>query len=63
MTLHDIGKREAAFPKLLFYVRRWLEDVKNEGIARYEHTPAQRFAPMSVQLEPSPYRPMTVGFQ
>jgi hypothetical protein len=28
VTLHDIGKRKAAFPKLLFYIRRRMEGVK-----------------------------------
>ena len=29
VTLHDIGVRKSSFPKLLFYVRRWVEGVKN----------------------------------
>ena len=44
MGLHDIGEVEkAAFPKLLFYVRRWVEGVKSGGIARYEQTETQFF--------------------
>lgn len=63
MTLHDIGKRKAAFPKLLFYVRRWVEGVKKEGITRYEHTLAQHFRAYVRSASTTPYPKMNGDFQ
>ena len=36
VTLHDIGEGKAAFPKLLFYVRRWVEGVKSKCVTECE---------------------------